>query len=120
MPCFVLTTMPCRPSVLDAALFDHLQRVQLSSAEPWMREAGCWEAMERLRVEVLERYFGGAGKERPRDAVLVLGPHWAEVADDLAGTLPEGGTGWNALTVAATAVIAGATLLAVVSVMRKH
>ena len=109
-----------RPSVLDAAVFEHLQRVQQSSAEGWMKEAGSWEVLETLRREVLERYFGGAGKRHPRDAVMVLGPHWTAVADDLAGTAPDAPGAWNPLTVAATAVIAGATLLAVVSVMRKH
>jgi hypothetical protein len=102
-----------RPTILDAAVFGHLQRVQNSVASKWLDACGYGSQLEGLRSTILERYFGGAGRKRRSDAVLLLGPHWRSVAADLVGDKPAKG-GWTPFTLGVAAVIVGGGLLAAV------
>lgn len=102
-----------RPTILDAAVFGHLQRVQNSVASAWLRECGYGSQLEALRTMVLQRYFGGAGSKRRSDAVLLLGPHWADVATHLVGEKPDKPE-WTPFTMAVAAVIVGGAVLAAV------
>lgn len=97
-----------RPSILDAAVFEHLMRVQNSPADAWLKESGYAKLLESHRQVVLTRYFGGVGISRPQDALAMLGPHWVPVAGALTGTDKHDESGLNYIAIGLAAVIIGA------------
>lgn len=97
-----------QPSILDAAVFEHLMRVQNSPADAWLKESGYAKLLESHRQVVLTRYFGGVGISKPQDALVMLGPHWAPVAGALTGTDKHDESGLNYIAIGLAAVIIGA------------
>jgi len=83
-----------------------MMRVRGTVADAWMEASGYLKPLAAHRDVVLRRYFGGAGIARPSDAVRLLGPHWASVAEDLVGER-EDAKGWNVIAIGLAAVIIG-------------